>query len=142
MAWLHGEEHDLFFSQSHFDQRHGFESALYVAAHGPGRTDLIRAALLHDLGKRRARIGSLGRSLASAWSKFGGKTSGPWAAYLEHGRLGSEDLEGAGSEPLVVLFARSHHGDRPDEIPAEDWDLLQRADKVRRRESADGRRQR
>jgi hypothetical protein len=137
--WLRDEEHGLFFSQPHFDQRHGLESALFVAKQAPGRTDLIRAAMLHDVGKRHARLGPVGRSLASAWSKLGRRPGGRWGNYLDHGRIGAEDLLTAEAEPLVVAFARTHHGDRPDDISLGDWDLLQRADRVRRQTPDAGR---
>lgn len=130
-AWLRDEEHELFFSQPHFDQRHGLESARFVAKQAPGRTDLIRAVLLHDVGKRHARLGPVGRSLASAWSKLGRRPGGRWGNYLDHGRIGAEDLLTAGAEPLVVVFALSHHAGRPESISTEDWALLQRADQVR-----------
>jgi hypothetical protein len=128
-SWLRSGEPELFFAQPPFDQRHGYQAARIVLAGAPGRVDLIRAALLHDVGKRRAGLGPIGRSLASAWAKLGGASRGSWARYLAHGEMAAAELEATGAEPIVVQFARSHHGPRPAAIPEWDWELLQSADR-------------
>ncbi|MGQ0849480.1 MAG: HDIG domain-containing metalloprotein [Actinomycetota bacterium] len=119
-----------FFQQPPYDQRHGLAAADVVAGRTCDRLDLIRAALLHDVGKRHSRLGPLGRSMASAWTKLGGKASRRWANYLDHGRLAEEELAAMGVEPIVVEYARSHHGERPVTIAADDWALLQAADRA------------
>jgi hypothetical protein len=139
-VWLHPPEIDLFFSQPDFDQRHGLESARYIAALRNPRQDLIRPALLHDVGKRHAGLGPIARSLVSAWTKFGGRTARRWRGYLDHGLVAARELSEIGAEPMVIEFARHHHGGRPDSIAEEDWALLQRADRVRRK-TPDARRQ-
>jgi hypothetical protein len=131
-AWLRDGEDSLFFTQPNHDQRHGYQSARLVFEEAPNRLDLVRAALLHDIGKRHSGMGPLARSAASAWVKLGGKPRGRWAWYLDHGAAGATDLQEMGAEPIVVAFTRNHHGARPDEITQEDWDLLQQADKARR----------
>lgn len=128
--WLSPEESEAFFAQPSYDQRHGLNSARYVAELLPDRRDLVRAALLHDIGKRSSHLGPIGRGLASAHAKLGGKAKGGWLSYLEHGLVGGAELSALGSEPVVVEFARHHHGRRPDSIPQSDWDFLQAADKV------------
>ena len=129
-GWLQTPEIDLFFSQPAFDQRHGFESARHTAELANSRHDLIRSALLHDVGKRHVRMGPIGRSLVSVWAKLGGKTTGRWRAYLDHGQIAAQELSEIREEPIVVDFARHHHGERPPSIGPEDWDLLIRADKA------------
>lgn len=133
-TWLRPEEEESFFAQSTADQRHALESALSVESSLPGRVDLTRAALLHDIGKRHSRLGLIGRSLASLWSKLGGQGRGRWALYLDHGRLGAEELAGSGAEQVVVDFARSHHGSRPASISQADWEVLVGADLGKRPE--------
>jgi len=118
----------LFWAQPAADQAHGVSAARRAAEAAPGRDDLVRAALLHDVGKRHARLGVIGRSLASTMAILRVPTRGRYAAYLDHGERGAADLEAAGADPLTVAFARHHHGTRPDDIDPVDWALLVRAD--------------
>jgi hypothetical protein len=127
-GWLRDAEVLPFFGQPPADQRHGLEAGKVVAESRPDRPDLIRAAALHDLAKRRAGLGLIGRSLASAWAKVGGRGKGRWAVYLDHGRLGAEELAGLGAEPIVIEFAQNHHGSRPASIRSDDWEVLVLAD--------------
>jgi hypothetical protein len=129
-AWLNGPgEAALYWDQSVADQRHGLDSARLVTARRPGRRDLIRAALLHDVGKQYARLGPIGRSLATLCAKVHIEVRGSWRRYLEHGALGAHDLERLGCEALVVEFARFHHHSRPDGFSLDDWEVLQEADR-------------
>lgn len=129
-AYLHSPaERVLFWDQPRADQRHALASARSVLAACPDRSDMVRAALLHDVGKRHARLGPVGRS----WAVVSGALKRPSRrarSYLDHGRLGSAELARAGAERLVVAYARHHHGSRPAEIPREDWALLQAADRA------------
>jgi hypothetical protein len=127
-SWLSAAERGLFFAQSPKDQAHGFRSGLMVAREHPERGDLIKAAALHDVGKRHARLGAMGRSVASLAIKFRLPMSSRMRIYRDHGALGSAELAGAGSPPIAVEFARDHHGRRPDSIQPEEWALLVAAD--------------
>jgi hypothetical protein len=120
----------LFWAQQVADQRHGLECARAVLSSRPGRADLARAALLHDVGKRHAGLGTLARSLASGAAALRLPTRGRWAAYLRHGSLGAADLEARGADAREVAFARAHHATRPESFPAADWEALLRADRV------------
>lgn len=124
-------ERAMFWGQSRADQRHGLAAARSAAEARPGRTDLIRAALLHDAGKRRVRLGAAGRVWTELRAGLGLAPTERGAAYLDHGRLGSEELAAAGAEPLVSAYARFHHEGRPGEISSEDWAVLQAADRAR-----------
>lgn len=129
-SWLNSEgEVAVYWEQSVADQRHGLDSARSVAARFPHRRDLIRAALLHDVGKRHARLGPFGRSLASVCAKLRIPVSGAWQRYLNHGAEGAKDLADLGCEDLVVEFARYHHHSRPAGLSAGDWEILQAADR-------------
>jgi len=125
---LSGAEAEVFWSQPVPDLAHAVRSAQSVARAAPGRADLARAALLHDVGKRLSDIGTVGRSLATALSLVRLPTSKRMASYLEHARLGAEELNALGCEDLVVQFARHHHGARPTHIAAADWKILLDAD--------------
>ena len=127
-GWLSSDEAALFYAQSHADQRHGYTAAGTIRAEAPGDTTALRAALLHDIGKRHARLGVLGRVLASILILARIPLQGRLALYRDHGVTGAEELEKLGAEPLVVDFTRHHHGQRPDSITPSTWDLLWRAD--------------
>jgi putative nucleotidyltransferase with HDIG domain len=78
------------------------------------------AALLHDVGKGEARLGTIGRSLATlagavaghdmapAWQAHGGVRR-KFGLYLRHDEIGAGMLEIAGADPAVIAWARAHH---------------------------------
>jgi putative nucleotidyltransferase with HDIG domain len=125
--WLDSGQAWVFFSQPDTDQRHGFHAAL-VAIAGAGETDVIRAALLHDVGKRHARLGVLGRTFATIAIRLGLPLTTRWRLYRDHGETAARELESLGCEGVIVDFARHHHGGRPLDIPTATWNLLQLAD--------------
>jgi len=128
-SWLDREEEaDIYRRQSVADQRHGLEAARRVAAVRGDRRDLVRAALLHDVGKRWSNLGVIERSLASLFTKLRLPVRGSWRRYLDHGLLGAEELSRLDSGTMVVDFARHHHGLRPMTIPPDEWDLLKSVD--------------
>jgi hypothetical protein len=129
--WLSPVEQAMFLGQSAADQRHGLECGLEVAASHPHRPDLVRAALLHDVGKRHARLGPLGRVVASVLIRLHIPVGPRIRSYEAHGPIGSRELLELGAEPIVVDFARHHHGSRPDSIPPEEWELLESVDRAR-----------
>jgi hypothetical protein len=129
---LRPTERALFWGQRPADQRHGLECAAAVLIRRPDRPDLARAALLHDIGKRQAALGALGRALATTLGFLRVPVAGRFAAYLGHGRAGAADLEAAGAEALIVSFACHHHDGRPADVPADDWVELCRADHARK----------
>ncbi|HEX2403270.1 MAG TPA: hypothetical protein VHM29_01105 [Acidimicrobiia bacterium] len=126
-GWLDSAQAWVFFSQSDPDQRHGFHAALVSISGGAG-LEVIRAALLHDVGKRHARLGVLGRSVASMAIRLGLPLPMRWRLYRDHGEIASRELAGLGYQGLIVEFARHHHGDQPSGFPTPTWDLLQLAD--------------
>lgn len=130
--WLPSAElREAFFAQTPADQRHGFTAALHVVARHPDRPDLIRAALVHDIGKRHASLGPLGRVAASLAIRLRLPLTSRFALYRDHGKLGAAEL--AGEEPVVVEFARHHHESRPSTIAQVEWDVLVESDRARMR---------
>lgn len=126
-ARLEADEGSAYWEQSVADQRHGYEAAHHVAAHG-GSRQMERAALLHDVAKRHARLGILGRSMASVAIRLRLPLRGRARLYRDHGPLAAAELGHAGAEELVVMYARHHHGNRPASISPDVWRLLQAAD--------------
>lgn len=126
-GWLDESLAWVFFSQSDPDQRHGLQAGL-VALGAGADDDVVRAALLHDVGKRHSALGVIGRSLASIWIRLRLPLTRRWQLYRDHGETGARELEVLGCDGLIVDFARHHHRARPAGIPIATWDLLQRAD--------------
>jgi putative nucleotidyltransferase with HDIG domain len=126
--WLSEPECSLFFAQAPADQRHGYSAALTVVASGSIDMVTVRAALLHDVGKRHARLGVIGRVLASVLILLHLPLRGRLGVYRDHGEIAASELAAIGAEQLVVDFARHHHRSRPITIDVSTWDLLQKAD--------------
>lgn len=142
LARLSPGEQALFFAQPVMDQRHGWAAASVVASGDArpelARLDLIRAALLHDVGKRHARLATLGRVAASLALRVHLNGGGRWGAYRRHGELGAAELAELGGDGVVVAFARHHHSARPPEFDPRDWAVLVAADRARIRRSGTG----
>ncbi|MCA1735133.1 MAG: HDIG domain-containing protein [Actinobacteria bacterium] len=117
--------HAAFFAQGKADQRHGYAAGRRVGS----RPELIRAALLHDIGKRHANLSPVGRAFVTAAAKVGLPVGRRGGIYLDHGRLGAEELRALGAEPPVIDFAANHHGERPASISPADWATLVKADR-------------
>jgi putative nucleotidyltransferase with HDIG domain len=121
-------EADVFWSQPIADQDHAMRVARRVLALAPDRSDLARAGLLHDIGKRHARIGTTRRSIATALRAVRLPVGPSMERYLDHAEVGASELTALGADDLSVAFARHHHGERPPEIDEGDWLHLVRAD--------------
>ncbi|MGH9183827.1 MAG: HD domain-containing protein, partial [Acidimicrobiales bacterium] len=81
---------------------------------------VLAAALLHDVGKVEAGLGTLGRVAATVAGALGGRARArSWSrgrgvrrrvgCYLRHAEVGAELLGAAGSDPLTVAWTRQHH---------------------------------
>lgn len=93
------------------DRRH----SIIVTERFVGRLDRpaepaeVAAALLHDVGKIEARLGTFGRVAATVWGRLAGperaqRGSGRFATYLRHEAIGAELLAGRGSAPRTVAL--------------------------------------
>lgn len=126
---LTAREWDAFGDLSVADQRHGYGAARVVEATlGPHRI-AVRAALLHDIGKRHAGLGLMGRVLASVAIRLRIPLWRRARTYRDHGPIGSRELSDWGAESLVVEFARTHHGSRPPGFEPAVWEALCESDK-------------
>jgi putative nucleotidyltransferase with HDIG domain len=114
-SWLVPGEQLLWRAMSGPDRRHAAGVAREVVHRlGPGATRaVIAAALLHDVGKIEAQLGTVGRVPATivglvARGRVAAGTSRV-AKYLRHDEIGADLLRDAGSDPLTVAWAREHH---------------------------------
>ncbi|HZT65995.1 MAG TPA: HD domain-containing protein [Acidimicrobiales bacterium] len=126
---LHGEAR-LWSAMAPADRRHAAGVARRVAAAlGSDATrPIVAAALLHDVGKIDAGLGTAGRVVATVAGLAGGiERAEEWAGrpgpvgrvgrYLRHPQIGADLLRQAGSDPLTVAWAAEHHR------PAARWTL-------------------
>ena len=92
------------------------------------RRPVMAAALLHDVGKLDAGLGTYGRVVATVSGAVAGRSSAEvWSEsrgftrkvglYLRHDELGGDMLALSGSDPLTVAWAREHH------LPPDQWTL-------------------
>jgi HD-like signal output (HDOD) protein len=126
--WLSDADRDLFWSQAVADQRHALDTARRVGEVHPGRREVVRAALFHDVGKVRSRLGPVRRSLATLFAALRVPVPTRWQMYIDHGPIGAELLSSVGAEDLVVAFARVHPGPAPRGFDASVWQALLDAD--------------
>lgn len=126
--WLRPEEVSLFWSQQPADQRHALATARRLAVSHPEDTELIRAGLLHDVGKTEVRISAFGRTWATLGDLAGLPLPDRYRKYRNHGEIGGRALAEVGAEPLVVAFATLHPYGPPDGVSAGRWQLLLDAD--------------
>jgi hypothetical protein len=125
-------ERELWLRMSGPDRRHAVlvarETLRRLLGEGiePGR-QVLAGALLHDVGKIEAQLGTFARvgvtvaavvlgrerlaSSREAHARRSGLRSGA-RLYLAHDRVGGELLRGAGSDPFTVAWAEQHHLDR------------------------------
>jgi len=84
---------------------------------------VVAAALLHDVGKTEARLGTVRRAAVTAaalvfgadrMAALGGRRS---SQYLRHAELGASLLAAAGSDPITVAWTHEHH------LPPSQWTL-------------------
>jgi hypothetical protein len=98
-GWLLPIERAMWVRQTVEDRRHCIGVARRFVAACPGAPrPAVAGALLHDIGKLDARLGTFGRVAARL---FGGRTD-RMRRYLDHERIGAEWLSEAGSDPVTV----------------------------------------
>ena len=123
LALLSPAERALFDSLPPADRAHGLRVARRVRQAGYGDARLLKAALLHDVGKaghgihlphRVARV-LLGALTPRELARIAATDRGwhePFHALAHHAALGADLLAASGSDALTVALVRSH--DTPD----------------------------
>jgi hypothetical protein len=139
---LNDDQLRLWRRMSRADRRHAIGVAHDVERRlgHEATSPVMAAALLHDVGKVSAGLGTYGRVIATLAGAAAGRTMAEaWTEgkgftrrvglYLRHGPIGADMLAMAGSDPLTVTWAREHH------LPEEEWTLP--ADVARALKAAD-----
>lgn len=129
-------ERQLWQRMSRADQKHSVGVARTVAGASGADRAVVAAALLHDVGKVDADLGTVGRAVATLVGRRRGARwrdetgiRGRIGRYLHHDAIGAALLADAGADPLTVAWAREHH--RPEEtwtVPVEVGRALRDAD--------------
>jgi hypothetical protein len=130
-AWAEGHllagEALLWRRLSGADRRHaiGVGRGAIELLGGAAPRPVVAAALLHDIGKIEAGLGTIGRAAVTAAAmvvgpdRLGRRSARPTRAwrYLHHSDLGAALLTAAGSDPLTVAWTLEHH------LPPDRWTL-------------------
>jgi len=137
-AVLTPAETALFDQLSANDQWHSFHVMQMLQSAGHSGPDLIKAALLHDVGKAGTRFSLWQRSLVvlagvllpwrtAVWGQ--GEAGGwrrPFAVKAQHPQWSAELAAQAGCSPRTVSLIRRHQEPLPDTAVAEEDELLRR----------------
>jgi hypothetical protein len=108
--WLRGPERKLFLQQADADRRHAVRVACRLLAAGHSDDLLIRAALLHDVGKSGVAI--------RVWHRVGWVLAGrlrtrltvvgAFRALANHPSIGAARLRSIGADPRLVGLVGGH----------------------------------
>lgn len=125
----------LFRSMSAQDQRHALEVCRTLIRAGHANSQLLAAALLHDVGKAAARLSSWQRAVIVLLERFAPRllarlSQGEpqrWrrslVVHTRHPEIGARWAEEAGCLPLTVALIR-HHQDRLRDYRTREEQLL------------------
>ena len=130
MAMLTPAEAQLYRVQPVVDRRHSVDCALAVRERLGSRATrpVIVASALHDVGKADTGLGTVSRVFATITGKLAGAQRvsrwqsrddllGRVGRYCAHDVRGADMLMDAGSDPIVVAWAREHHE------PVAEWSI-------------------
>jgi hypothetical protein len=136
---LFPEERNLFQQLPAADQNHSLRVFRSLKTQGEDDPDLLKAALLHDLGKTRYPLRRWERVFAvlaaglfprraQVWGE--GKPTGmrrPLVIIQQHSHWGADLAKAAGSSPRTVWFIHNHEKNLPEGSPSdEDLFLLRK----------------
>ncbi len=132
-SWLPRVEHDLYLHMDARDRDHACRVARALLALAPdAEATLVRAALLHDVGKADAPYRAWERIAVHVYTPAtDGSRSVPiraveaaWRRHRDHAARGAAMILAAGGDPRVADLVRHHHDDDGPEGVA----LLRRVD--------------
>jgi hypothetical protein len=110
--------HSIVVARRFVDRLTASSTIVTTAGTAPSRAE-VAAALLHDIGKLDAGLGTVGRVGATLWRGLTGERratagTGRISRYLRHEAIGAELLTAAGSDPRTIeLVGGRAGGDDP-----------------------------
>jgi hypothetical protein len=114
--WLGPTEAELWHRMSNADRRHSIEVAERFFARRPGATRAeLAGALLHDVGKVEAGLGTFARVVAT----IVGPRSDRFRTYHEHETIGARLAEAAGSDEVTIALIEGN-GSAAEDLRAAD----------------------
>lgn len=133
------------------DRRHALgvaKQTVGLLAPEPVPRAVVAAALLHDVGKVEAGLGTFARVAVTLAAMLAGRerivaagrrpgrpgrpgSSGRCSAYLAHDRIGADLLAAAGAETLTCTWAAEHH------LPETRWSIDRRLASALKRADGD-----
>jgi len=129
---LDPSQRDLFRAMSPIDQRHCLDVVNTLRRQGHSDPDLLRAALLHDVGKRGIRLWHrvAGVLMEAFWpvllEKLAVNRPQSWLygfyIYRHHADLSAELAERSGCSPAIVELIRQHHTPSENEQAKALWE--------------------
>lgn len=136
---LSSAEEELFYRFSVNDQNHSIRVVRYNINHNHNNQSLLKASLLHDIGKiKTGRLSIIDRSVAVAIKAIFPDLSHSWGqgeiakasrfqrpsiVRAQHATWGAEMTKAVGGDPLTVSLIRRHQ-DSLNEIVTEEDRLL------------------
>lgn len=109
-AWLAERERGLFFDQSGADQRHALRVAHLLLARGHTDRLLVRAALLHDVGKSGRGVSLAARVTWVLAARLSTRVRArmarlsSWRPLADHAAVGAGRLRAAGVDARLVAL--------------------------------------
>ncbi|MEO5975146.1 MAG: hypothetical protein ABIQ38_08110 [Ilumatobacteraceae bacterium] len=117
---LTSDEFDLWNTQAVTDQRHSFDIAMrFIVLRPQGSQEEIAGALLHDIGKIEAGLGTIARVVATILPLPTQK----FTAYRQHQRRGAQLVKSIGCSSTTIALVAGY----PD---SEAQRALSQADKI------------
>jgi hypothetical protein len=104
-GWLDPGERELWSALSNADRRHAIEVTRRFVRRRPEATrPEMAGALLHDVGKVEADLGTFGRVVATIVGPRGRRLR----LYHDHEAIGARMAEAAGADPVTVALIERH----------------------------------
>jgi len=134
--YLNSEELELFLRLPTHEKKHAVGTACSIQAlnkEGKDMDVLIKAALLHDIGKVKSGAGVIEKSILVLMDKLMPSLSwkisrkmNMFYVYYNHPDIGAELLESINTKESVILLVRYHHSHKKADILG--MGLLKKAD--------------